>query len=202
MVKHLKFVIVVSVAFLLFNCGSSRFIAPNKVPAQSSVAMTLKDGTVKKGIIFKEFDKQLLFVNAKTHKTDTVAIADIKQVERLNVYYDFNAEEMSAAEIRSNKSYKKTLLYAGGGMILGAAAGTGVAIALFRPKEEGDSGNSGAAIGTIAGMSALGAGVFGWMGAKSDYEDAAFKTRKLHYQKEKEEMDRKKAELEQLKKSK
>ncbi len=195
-------IIVVTAIIGLNSCASGRISTVRDVKPQSSVKMTLTNDSVKKGVIFKGDKEQLVFVNAATHKTDTVMYNAIKSMEYLNRYLDFNGYEMPKAEIKTYKGLKKTLLYGGGGLILGAAAGTGAAIALFAPKKDGDSGNSNAAIATIAALGTAGAVVFGWLGSKVDFEDAVFKTRKARYMVEKKAMDKKRKELERLKKSK
>lgn len=193
--------IVVSGLFLI-NCSASKFVVPDEAKPQSSVKISLKDGAVKEGIIFKGDGQKLFYVDAATHKTDTVQYTDIQQIQYLDKYFDYDGYEMPSAEIKSHKIPTKTILYGAGGLVLGAAAGTGVAIAAFAPKEDGDTGNSGAAIGTIAGFGAAGAAVFGWMGSQVDFKDAVFKARKTRYAKVKQELDKKKAELEQLKREK
>ena len=143
-----------------------------------------------------------MYVSTVTHKTDTLLISNIKQIERNYKNFDFDGYEMPRREIKKNKKYSKTLLYAGGGMVLGVAAGTGIAVALFSPKEEGDEGNSSAAIATMTGMSLAGAGLFGWLGAKADFKEAVFETRKARYVRVKKTMDKKRKELENLRKEK
>ena len=200
MKKSFILILFVLVAVSLNSCASGRISAVREAKPQSSVKMTLTDGSVKEGVLFKGNKEQLFFVNAATHKTDTVLYDAIKKMEYLNRYLDFNGSEMSRAEINTHKGVKKTLLYGGGGLILGAAAGSGVAIALFAPQKNGDTGNSDAAIGTIAGLGTVGALVFGWVGSNADFEDAVFNTRKARYMLEKKEMDKKRKELERLKK--
>ncbi len=186
-------------ALSLFSCSSSRIVSAREIEPQASVKLTFKDGSVKRGIVFKGNKEQLLFMNAATHKTDTVFYDDVRSVERLNTYYDFFGYTMPQAEIESHKGITKTLLYGGGGTVLGAAVGAGLAIALFKPKNEGDAGNSSAAIATILAGSALGAAVFGLQGNKADFKDAVFTARKARYAKAHAELEKKKKELEELK---
>ncbi len=202
MKKSFILALIVIAAVSLNSCTSGRISAVRDVKPQSSVKMTLTDGSVKEGVVFKGDKEQLFFVNAATHKTDTVMYDAIKNMDYLNRYLDFNGYEMPKVEIKTHKGLKKTLLYGGGGLILGTAAGTGAAIALFAPKKDGDTGNRGAAIATIAALGTAGAVFFGWLGSKADFEDAVFKTRKARYIVEKKEMDKKKKELERLKREK
>ncbi len=183
----------------ILSCSSIRVLKPQEVEPQASVKLTLKDGSVIQGIVFKGDKEHLLFMNAATHKTDTVLFNAIQSVERSNVYYDFLGYQMPEKEIRSHQKITKTLLYGMGGLILGGAAGTGAAIALFKPKKEGDAGNSGAAIATIVASGAIGAAVFGWQGKKADFKDAVFTTRKARYAKVHAALEKKKQELEKLK---
>ncbi len=197
--SSLRFFLIAVFTLGLLSCSANRFVPPREAEPQASVKLTMKDGSVKQGIVFKGNKEQLLFMNAATHKTDTVLYNAIRSVERLNTYYDFFGYEMPKAEIGSHQGWTKTLLYGGGGLILGAAGGTGLAVALFRPKTEGDAGNSGAAIATIVAGSVLGAAVFGLQGRKADFKDAVFRTRKARYTKVHAELEKKKKELEKLK---
>lgn len=202
MMKMQTVMVLLLTGLFLLNCSTSKFVKADEAKSQSSVKISLIDGAVKEGIIFKGDGKQLFYVDATSHKTDTIQYAKITQVEYLDKYFDYDGYEMSSAEIKSHKTPSKTFLYGAGGLVLGAAAGTGIAIAAFAPKEDGETGNSGAAIGTIAGFGALGAATFGWLGAQVDFKDAVFKTRKIRYAKVKQDLDKKKAELEQLKQQK
>lgn len=197
MYKLLISIIILSIALNINSCSSNRIVAAQDAKAQSSVKIAMKDGSVKEGIIFRGEKEQLFYVDAATHKTDTLLYSQIKHVERLNKYFDFNGYEMPRAEIKANKGLKKTLLYGGGGLILGAAAGTGAAIALFAKES-----NTTAARITIGVAGLAGAYLFGSKGATVDSQDAVFKTRKARYVIEKKEMDKKKKELEQLKREK
>ena len=202
MIKIQTIITLLITGLFILNCSTVKFVSVDEAKPQSSVKISLTDGSTKEGIIFKGDGKQLFYVDATSHKTDTIQYAKISQVEYLDKYFDYDGYEMPRAEIKSHKSPTKTILYGAGGFVLGAATGTGVAIAAFAPKEDGDTGNSGAAIGTIVGFGALGAATFGWMGSKVDFNDAVFKARKSRYAKVKQDLDKKTAELEELKRQK
>ena len=202
--KYIFVLSVLSILVLLNSCTSTRVVSAREAKPQSSVLINLKDGTAKQGIIFKAGTEQLFYVDAATHKADTLVYSDIQKVSYLDKYFDFDGYQMSRKEIKAQKSYLITMLYGGGGLILGAAAGTGLSVALFAR-----SSNTNAARATIAGMGLAGAGIFGWMGSNADFKDAVFKARKARFLKvqkilkqKREELKRLKQEKEQLKKSK
>jgi len=199
MARYLFTILFIATAFSWTACSSSRFVSPQKAETQSSVKLTMKDGSQREGIVFKGNKEQLLFVNVATHKMDSVKYSLIRSVVHLNKYFDFAGFEMPNAEISNHQGVTKTLLYGTGGLILGAAAGTGAAIALFKPKSGSDPGNSNAAIATIVGAGALGAAIFGWKGRRADFETAVFTARKARYAKVHAELEKKKQELEKLK---
>jgi len=158
----------------------------------------------REGIIFKGDHKHLIYVDARSHNLDTLRVADISGIQKINTYFDYQAEVMPLNEIKHRQKWKRTLLYGGSGLLLGAAAGTGLSIALFRT-----SGNAPAAWGTIAALGSAGAYVFGSKGYQADFDDAVFAARKIRAQKTEleqkqklEELKKEKARLEQLKKEK
>lgn len=202
MIKIQTIITLLVTGLFLLNCSTSKFVKVEDTKPQSSVKISLTDGSIKEGIIFKGDGKQLFYVDASSHKTDTVQYANIRQVEYLDKYFDYDGYEMPNAEIKSHKSPTKTILYGAGGLVLGAAAGTGLSVAFFGSTEENPGGNRNAAIATIVGFGALGATTFGWMGSKVDFKDAVFKARKSRYAKVKQDLDKKKAELEELKRQK
>jgi len=103
MFKLLISIIILSIALNISSCSSNLIVAARDAKAQSSVKIAMTDGSVKEGIIFKGDKEQLFYVDAATHKTDTLLYSQIKHVERLNKYYDFNGYEMPRAEIKSNQ---------------------------------------------------------------------------------------------------
>jgi len=202
MIKIQTILALLITGLFILNCSTVKFVSVDEAKPQSSVKISLTDGSIKEGIIFKGDGKQLFYVDATSHKTDTIQYAKISQVEYLDKYFDYDGYEMPNAEIKSHKSPTKTILYGAGGFVLGVAAGTGLSVAFFGSTEENPEGNRSAAISTITGFGALGAATFGWMGSKIDLKDAVFKARKSRYAKVKQDLDKKKAELEELKRQK
>ena len=196
------FLFFLSAVVLLNSCGASRSISKKNVESQSSVLISLKNGLKKKGIIFKGDESRLIYIDAdkKSGQLDTILVKDIASVHRAEQYFDFQGNVIPKEEISSYAGMTRTLLYGGAGLILGAAAGTGLALAVFSPKKEGERGNSGAAIASIAGCGVAGCWLFGRMGAAADFDDALFEVREARgkqvsrrlkeLQKQKEELER------------
>lgn len=193
-----------TLSLLLVSCGGSKIISKRNAESQASVLIRLENGEQKKGIIFKGDDRQLIYIDAEkqTGKLDTLYVADIASIHRIEQYFDFQGKVIPVREIKSNQSLKRTLLYGGAGFVLGSAVGTGISLVLFSPKEKGDKGNSGAAIATIAGFGVAGGWLFGSMGAAADFDDAVFEARKERGKKVSEklrELQKQKAEMEKKK---
>lgn len=190
-----------SAALFLNSCSVGKTIPKRNVESQSSVVISMKSGLQKRGIIFKGDESQLIYIDAdkRTGRLDTIQVRDIVSVHRAEQYFDFQGNSISEEEIKSYAGMKRTLLYGGAGLALGAAAGTGLALAIFSPKKEGDRGNSGAAIASIAGLAITGSWFFGRMGAAADFDDALFKVREARGKQVSQrlkELQKQKAELE------
>gem|GEM_PF-1691855 len=186
---------------LFWGCSSGKWIKKTEPEAQASVRFTLTDGSQREGMIFSGNQRQIVYIDAKSHHRDSLKLAQIRSIRRLDKYFDFEGNVIPDHEIRSLRKHTKTILYGAGGMLLGATAGTGLSIALFRPKKEGDKGNSNAAIATIIGFGAAGAWLFGTRGAAEDWDRAAFTARKQRIKELKQVIEEKK-KIEQLKKEK
>jgi len=189
------------VSLLLLNCSASKFISKQNPESQASVIINLKNGAQKKGIIFKGDSKELIYIDAEKQSgtPDTLSVGEISLIRRAANYYDFQGKTIPLKEIRARQKRSRTFLYGAAGFVLGSAVGTGVSLVLFSPKKEGDTGNSGAAIATIAGLGVAGGWLFGSMGASADFDDAVFAARKVRGQKVSErlrELEKQKAALE------
>lgn len=172
-------VILVSLFLLVSGCGSSRAVSKSNPVSQASVRIQLKDGTNREGIIVKGDTTKLVYVDSKSHHAENIYFADIKFIQKLSSYFDFDGNEIPIAEIKSYKYPKKMLLYGSAGLIIGATVGTGVGIGLYAMDQPL------AANVSILIFGALGAWYFGDRGNIEDEEDAAFTARKDRYDKDK-----------------
>jgi len=193
-----------SMILFLSACAGSKVVSIVKPEVQASVRIQMKNGATHHGIIFKGDGKHLIYVDAQAHNLDTLRVADISGIRKINTYYDYQADVIPLSEIKHLRKWKRTLLYGGSGLFLGAAAGTGLSIALFSA-----SGNAPAAWLTIAALGGTGAYLFGSKGYQADFDDAVFAARKerakrmeLEQKQKLEELKKEKARLKQLKKEK
>ncbi len=195
-----KSISIVAVLALLLQtaCSGSRAVSVDDPQPQTSVRITLKDGSVKEGIIIKKENKQLYYVDAASHKTEQVKVSAIREMSESDQVYDFAGNPIPDSEISAHKSLTKTLLYGAGGLILGVAAGIGAGLVIV----SSDTTQSVAANAAIGVLGVAGAWYFGSIGADQDYEDAVFKARKDRYLIEKKQMEQEKKKLEELKKEK
>jgi len=161
----------------LFGCAGSKVVSKENPEPQASVLITMNDGVKKAGIIFKSSGGYLKYVDAQEQKLDSLRIDYISSITKLDKYFDFQGRIIPKSEIKSHKKLKRTLLYGGGGLILGAAAGTGLSIVLFA-----EDSNQGAALTAIGLLGGAGAWLFGSMGSDADFDDAVFAARKARGQ--------------------
>jgi hypothetical protein len=193
----MKNLILVSLtAFILATgCVSSRSVSPKNPEPQASVRIDLRDGSYREGIIFKGDSLNLYYVDARKHEQQSLALKSIKQIRKLDIFYDFSAHAIPEAEIGRVKSHKNAWLYGGAGFAMGAVVGIGVGIGLYAADQPL------AANASILVFGALGAWYFAEKGDFEDTEDAAFIARKNMYKNE-GAIQSEKEKLEQLKSEK
>lgn len=170
--------ITLSAMFLFTGCISLRSVSPEKPESQASVRIGLRDGSYREGIIFKGDSLNLHYIDAASHNKQSILINSIKQIKKLEKFYDFSANEIPQSEISQYKSHKHTWLYGSAGFLLGAAVGIGVGIGFYAADQPL------AANASILVFGALGAWYFADKGNFVDSEDAAFTARKHLYEKE------------------
>lgn len=184
----------------LISCSGKRTLNQDNPYTYSSVKVTLTGGQVKEGIVIKRQGNSLYYVDAQTHKKDSLDYREIVRIEESGYIYDFEGNPIPRADIKKEKGINKTLTYGAGGLILGTAAGTAVGISLIAAGVDLDVPISMAVFG-IAG-----AWMFGSKGSDRDFEDATEVVRKQRHkismEERKRQIDQKKKELEQLKRKK
>ncbi len=196
--RLIKVLVATGMLLVFFGCSSTRYISFDNPESQASVRINLKDGSFREGIIVTGDSTQLIYVDSKTHERTAIKFAQIRSIQKISKYFDFEGHAIPISEIKEYKGMKNTLLYGGAGLFLGAAVGTGVGIGLYAADQPLLANLS------ILVFGGLGAYYFGSKGAVEDYEVAAFKARKARYEEYKklraekrklEELKRKKAEL-------
>ncbi len=198
LIKISKWVFVGIFTISLVACSGTRYVSMENPESQASVRINLKDGSHREGIIVTGDSTKLIYVDATTHEKSSIKFDDIRSIEKISRYFDFEGNPIPIAEIKKNKSPKNMLLYGGAGLLLGAAVGTGVGIGLYAADQPLLANAS------ILLFGGLGAYYFGKKGLVQDYDEAAFKARQKRYEEYKairaekrrlEELEKKKAEL-------
>ena len=196
---NLKLIVLLITGLILISACSTQQVLTTQNPySQASVVIHQKSGETKEGIVLKREGDNLVYIDSKTHKKETMPYKDIQKLTESNVLYDFEANPIPGNLINEEKGIGNTLLYGGGGLILGAAAGTGLGIALV------GAGVDAPVLISTAVFGAAGAWYFGSKGSDNDYEDAVFEIRKKRYaisrqKREKEIAEEKEKLLEQKK---
>ncbi len=196
----MRFLILLLLLSFIFSCQPTKKLITEDPYPQASVVIHKKDGTKKEGMVIKREENNLLYIDSETNKRETMPYSEIQRLSKSRFYYDFAAKPIPNYEINQEKGMSNTLLYGTGGLVLGAAAGAGIGIALVGADVD---------ISPLISIGIFGLGgayYFGSMGSDKDFEDAVFVVQKKHYQVEKMETDKKIAEekkkLEQQKKEK
>ncbi len=177
-------VFFVLLTFIIAGCSAQKTLTTENPYSQASVIIQLKNGEKKQGIVLKREGNNLVYIDAKTHNKEKIDYANIKKLSKANVIYDFEANPIPKYAINEEKKMGKTLLYGAGGLVLGAATGTGVGIALV------GGGVDVKPVISIAVFGLAGAWYFGSLGSDYDYEDAVFEMRKKRYKVSKSKRDR------------
>lgn len=186
------------VSAIMFGCASG--ISTQNPASQSSVVIYTKDGSNKQGIVLKRDGNNLIYIDSETHNKESISYDNIIKLVKADVIYDFEANPIPRASVEARKGTNSMLLYGGGGLVLGAAAGIGVGIALVGAGADVPPIISGAVFG-IAG-----AWYFGSIGSDDDFDDAVFAVRQQRYQiskqKREKEIQEEKKKIEAQKKEK
>lgn len=181
---------------IMMQCGGKKTINMNQPPSQTSVRINLTNGLYQEGIIVTGDKDKLVYVNAETHKVDTLDTFNILNIVESEYDYDFYGNKILESEIKEHKGYKNTFLYGAGGLVLGSAVGFGAFVAILSSDDEQVT----AANLAMAGLGVAGAVVFGIIGNSSDYDNAVEKARKARYKDEQIRIIEEKKKLEELKK--
>jgi len=196
-----KAMAILFVIILLLNGCASRYTLTTENPySQASVVIHLKGGSKKEGIVLKRDGDNLIYIDNQTHRKEKIDYSNIQRLSESDAIYDFEANAIPDYVISEEKGMGQTMLFGAGGLVLGAAVGTGVGIALV------GAGADVKPIYSIAAFGLVGAYIFGKMGAERDFEDATFDVRKkraeVSKQKRNNEIEDEKQKLEEQRKQK
>jgi len=170
-----KSIVVVSVILLISGCSSGLELTTENPYSQASVVIHQKDGQKKEGIVLKREGNNLIYIDSKTHKKETIDYAQIQKLTEASVNYDFEANPIPDYIISEEKSMSNALSYGSGGFLLGATLGAGVGIGLVAADVDLPP------LISIGLFGVAGAWYLGSKGAEKDFEDAVFEVRKKRY---------------------
>ena len=184
------------VAMFLFSCASTNTMDVQKVKQEQTVKFFFSDGSTDEGIVLSNDFNTLVYVSANSHEKTTVDYDNIRRIEKLDLVYDYQAYQISKAEIDKVKSSRSTWGYTIGGAVIGAAAGILVGIPFWDEVSPLIFSGVGAVTGSI---------FFGFKGQNKDRENAIEQIRLMRLseselQKEVDEERKKLKELEEEKK--
>jgi hypothetical protein len=154
----------------MMSCGGQKALSKQNVYSQASAQIVMNNGDAKEGMILKKKENEIIYVDSKSHKKETLKLDDIKSISAADSYYDFSGNVIPITEIEQNKGVSKTLSYGAGGLLLGAAVGTAVGIGL---------NGVGVDASPYIAMGILGAGGaiwFGLNGSERDFDDSVYET--------------------------
>ena len=168
-----KLMLTLAVAVLFAGCAGSRNIRPNEVASEQEVKLFLNGGEIDEGIILQRDTDEILFVSMSNNEPRKIFISDIRNVNKSNKNFDYNANLISDAEIRKYRRNKNTWGYAVGGGIIGGLAGLAVGLPIWLANDNPPPLLA-AGIGFVAGSI-----YYASRGVRRDHEAAVAKVRLL-----------------------
>lgn len=200
--KNFGFLTYLFIILIITGCSTSRYINILDVREHASVKLYLSNGETHEGIITQKSDSVLTLISEKDHQPHFLKTSDIRQIQKSQNNYDFQANLISNAEIEKNRSNRNSWGYAIGGAVLGGVIGIVIDLPLWHA-------NVGIAPFFVGGITATAGSIyFGIHGTQKDREIAVEKVRYLRERKELENqkieeerrLDEIKKEAEELKK--
>ncbi len=195
-----KVVFLFSVIAMAFTaCSGSKNFTVTNIKNDLAVKFYLNDGSTDSGIILQNQNNIITYVSETDHERTTVNTADIRRVEKLDIIYDYKANEISKAEIDKTKSSRNTWGYAIGGAFIGAAGGLAVGLPLWYADVDQIPPYFYAGAGAVAGSI-----FFAVRGQEKDRQDAIREIRiqRLTDQNLQKELDSEKQKLDEIEKEK
>jgi len=112
-------VLIISILNLLVGCFPSSVKMKAKPPKGESVVINLKDGITVKGVLINREGNKINYIDADTHKSESVDIKNIKGIKASDKVYDYEGYVITTDQIRDAKGSSKKIIYSMGGLLLG-----------------------------------------------------------------------------------
>jgi hypothetical protein len=178
------------------SCSSTNTLTIREAKQNQAVKLFLTDGQTDNGIIINNDYTTLEYISGKTHEKHTVDYQDIMRIEKMDIVYDYQAYQISKAEIDKVKGNRSTWGYAIGGAVIGAAAGLAVGLPFWDDVSPLIFSGTGAVLGSI---------FFAFKGQNKDKDNAIdqirfIRTSESDLQKQVDEEKKRLEELEEKKK--
>ena len=173
--KIIASILIITHFLLLSACTSS--LNTLDAPARGeTVLIYMQNGKIYEGLLIDQNRSTLKYIDNKKHHLVELKLSEIKYTKTGDTIYDYEAHEITAGDIKNNKSAKKTIAYGFGGVLLGSAVGFGIGILLA------DMFSIPPLYPSIAG--GIGGGIyFGHQGSESDRVDAIEHIREQRFEK-------------------
>ncbi|MGH1362598.1 MAG: hypothetical protein ACRBF0_03515 [Calditrichia bacterium] len=168
-----KGMLAIFVVLLLTNCSGSRIVTPEKIAADQSVRVFLKSGDIMEGLVIGHEQQTITMVSSQDHLEHKLNHSDIARIEQSDKHFDYQANEITDAEIKKYRTGRNSWVYAFGGAAISGLAGIAVGLPVWYAVDNPPpffTGGLGAVVGSI---------YFASRGIKRDNYDALAKVRFL-----------------------
>lgn len=160
---------------LLSSCSTSRYLSTEQINNDQSVRVLLTDGKEYQGIVIENTGQTFTIVSMDDHQPHQVSFNDIRRIESVKTYYDYQGYPISEAEIEKYRDNRNTWGHAVGGAVIGGLAGLAIGIPIWLANDNPPPlfvGGLGMIVGSI---------FFGAKGVKRDHQVAVAKVRAVRY---------------------
>jgi hypothetical protein len=168
-------VIILLVLAAQFGCSGHRAVSKENPEAGASAKIVMLNGKIHEGLLLVVEGDTLKYIDAKSHQPEVILLSTVKEIKPSDFIYDLEGNTITDADIRAAKSSQKTITYAAGGTVLGAAVGLGIGLFLANNYDV-------PTLYPIAAMGITGGILFGLKGNATAYEDAIETVREERYQ--------------------
>jgi hypothetical protein len=173
--KTFAIVCIIFLTAVQFNCSSHRALSKDNPEPGASAKIVMMNGKINEGLLLVVESDTLKYIDAKSHRPEVILLSTVKEITGSQFIYDLEGNKITDTDIRAAKSSHKTITYAAGGTVLGAAVGLGVGLFLANNYDV-------PTLYPIAALGVTGGILFAIKGNAAAYEDAIETVRENRYQ--------------------